>query len=215
MENIIECCQVTKRYRDVIPVNAVDLSVRKGEAAAISGESGSGKSTLLRLIAGLESPQEGQIFLMGKKWDSREPLFQRGIAMVFQEPALWNHMTVGQNVMFGMQGRNRSQKKELAQYLMEQLNIADLWRRYPYEISGGQAKRVSLARACGADRPVLLLDEPLSNLDEGSKAAALTLLQKEYKGKHTILYVTHSLDETADLCDTWYRMEQGHLKRER
>ncbi len=215
METAIECRQVSKRYPDVFPVQSVDLIVRKGEAAAISGESGSGKSTLLRLIAGLESPQSGQIFLMGREWGAREPLFCRGIAMVFQEPALWNHMTVGQNIMFGMQGKNKKQKKEFAIHLMEQLCIETLWRRYPYEISGGQAKRVSLARACGTERPILLFDEPLTNLDEESKEYALTFLKREYKNTHTILYVTHTLEETEGLCDSWYEMNQGNLTRRR
>lgn len=207
---MIKCQQVTKCYREVIPVNQVDLYVKKGESIAIFGESGSGKSTLLRLIAGLEEPNEGEILLDGKKWSTKEPLWQRDVALVFQEPALWNHMTVEQNISFGMRG-TRKEKKMFTQELMEALHISELGKRYPYEISGGQAKRVALARACGAKRSILLLDEPLSNLDEASKEIAIQFLLERYKGQCTIVYVTHNLEETSQLCDKWYKMKDGYL----
>lgn len=189
---------VTKRYGECSVLENFNLEVKAGEAVSIMGESGRGKTTLLRILAGLEQDYHGRVFLAGRQADGDLP-YKRNLAMTFQEPSLWNHMTVEGNIMFSL-GRRCGKAGALVEHVCRELDIADLLKRYPGEISGGQAKRVSLARALVSGREILLLDEPLSNVDEGRKEKILDFMRREYAGKKTIVYVSHDRDETAGLC---------------
>lgn len=189
---------VTKRYGDNLILKDWSLEIRAGEAVAVTGESGCGKTTLLRILAGLDSDYQGHVFLAGQPAD-RLPPCGRNLAMAFQEPVLWNHMTVEKNILFPL-GRPDKKARLLAEQICGELEIGGLMRRYPGEISGGQARRVSLARALLSGKGILLLDEPLSNVDEKTRERILDFLRREYVGKRTILYVSHDRDEVDFLC---------------
>ena len=167
------------------------------------GESGCGKSTFIRILAGLENADSGSVCLNGISMDERIPPNKRNIALVYQEPVLWNHMPVWKNIAYGMAKKD----KNVIYELMDALEIGGLEKRFPEEISGGQAKRVALARALAADKGILLLDEPLSNIDEKTKLKNLEYLVQNYKDRKTILYVTHSKMEADFLGCRQIRMD--------
>lgn len=205
---MIQAQDITKRYGELTVLSGLCLAVGPGELVSILGESGSGKSTLLRIIAGLETVDAGRLLLGGKP--PARALEKRGVAMTFQEPALWNHMTVEDNILYGSPLRGRQPRREEAAALAERLGIGELLKRYPYEISGGQAKRAALARAIACRKPVLLLDEPFANLDEKSKAIAMEAVRQCCAGM-TVLLVTHSREEAECLSQKRYQLERGRL----
>ncbi len=205
-DTAIELCSVSKSYGEKAVLDKVSLTVRRGEAVALTGESGCGKTTLLRIIAGLEEFDGGRLYLEGKEALSLAP-HRRNLAMVFQEATLWNHMTVYRNIAYGMKKKD----KQVVQELAECLKIDGLLDRYPGEISGGQAKRVSLARAFASDRDIFLLDEPLSNLDDGTREMVLQFIRERYVGKKTMIYVTHDRAEADGLGCLEYGMREGKL----
>ena len=206
---MIEAVNIEKKFGEVTVLDSLSLKVEEEEFVAILGESGSGKTTLLRVIAGLESMDGGQLFLHGRKPEPNP--MKRGVSMTFQEPALWNHMTVRDNILYGYPQRDRDRRRKKAEELSEYLGIADLLRRYPYEISGGQAKRVALARALACEKSILLLDEPFSNLDEKIRIMAMETVKKYCQGRMTVLLVTHRKEEADYLCTRQYHMETGKL----
>ena len=157
----------------------------------LTGASGCGKTTLLRLIAGFDLDYTGEIRIDGRTMTEKIQPRERDVAVVFQEPTLWNHMTIRKNLMYGMKQKD----DEAVQKIAEKLEIAELLDRYPEEISGGQAKRASLARALLADKKYLLLDEPLSNVDRKTKDIILDYLSEEVIGKKSVIYVTHDAEE--------------------
>ena len=187
MEKAIEVTNLCNQYSQEVLKN-FSLSVNEGEMVVLLGESGCGKSTFIRILAGLENADSGSVFLNGIFMDDRTPPNKRNIALVYQEPVLWNHMPVWKNIAYGMAKKD----KNVIYELMDALEIGGLEKRFPEEISGGQAKRVALARALAADKGILLLDEPLSNIDEKTKLKNLEYLVQNYKDRKTILYVTHS-----------------------
>lgn len=191
--------KVTRRYGDHGVLEEFSLKVDQGEAAALVGKSGCGKTTLLRILAGLDRGYQGHVFLGGEPADEKAPR-ERNLAMVFQEPALWNHMTVEENILFPLERRERKKALPRAQHICGELDIGDLMKRYPAQISGGQAKRVSLARALVSGKERLLLDEPLSNVDGKTREKVMDFLRREFIGKNTILYVTHDMGEAEYLC---------------
>lgn len=199
---------ITKRFGELTVLDGLSLTVAPGERAAILGESGSGKSTLLRIIAGLETADAGRLLLGGEP-PARE-LMRRGVSMTFQEPALWNHMTVEENILYGSPLRGREARREEAASLAGRLGVGELLKRYPYEISGGQAKRVALARAIACRKPILLLDEPFTNLDERIKRLAIEAVGACCAGR-TVLLVTHSREEADRLSQNQYHLEGGRL----
>lgn len=205
---MIQAQGITKRYGELTVLDGLCLAVEPGELVSILGESGSGKSTLLRIIAGLEEADAGRLLLGGKP-PAPEP-GKRGVSMTFQEPALWNHMTVEDNILYGCPLRGRQQRREQAALLAGRLGIGELLKRYPYEISGGQAKRVALARAIACRKPVLLLDEPFSNLDERIKGIAMDAV-RQFCAEMTVLLVTHSREEADCLSKKRYHLERGRL----
>ena len=169
----------------------VSFMVEDQKGMFLTGASGCGKTTLLRLIAGFDLDYTGEIRIDGRTMTEKIQPRERDVAVVFQEPTLWNHMTIRKNLMYGMEQKD----DEAVQKIAEKLEIAELLDRYPEEISGGQAKRASLARALLADKKYLLLDEPLSNVDRKTKDIILDYLSEEVIGKKSVIYVTHDAEE--------------------
>ncbi|MTH54076.1 ATP-binding cassette domain-containing protein [Bacillus mangrovi] len=192
------------------------LYMNKGEIIAILGESGSGKSTVLRLLAGLEIPQAGSISINGRQIAGDHtfiPPEKRGIGMVFQDYALFPHMTVEKNILFGLRHLKRMQKQERLAEMLELVNLSDYKKRYPYELSGGQQQRVALARALAPAPSLMLFDEPFSNLD----ASLQVKIRDELKGilkqtNSTSIFVTHDQADAAALADRTIFIKQGMVK---
>ena len=206
---------VEKRYGDVVAVQPMDLEVRPGELMVLVGPSGCGKSTLLRLIAGLEAPASGEVWIGGRRVDEVEP-GARDVAMVFQSYALYPHMTVARNLGFGLRVRG-TPRAELDRRVAETaaaLGLGDLLERKPGQLSGGQRQRVALGRAMVRDPGVFLFDEPLSNLD-----AELRLRTRdEIAALHrrlgtTMIFVTHDQVEALSLGQRVAVMDRGRLQQ--
>ena len=208
---------VTKIYdlarSDERAVDRVSLDVTRGELFFLLGPSGCGKSTLLRMIAGLTWPNDGRIFL-GDRDVTDAPARKRNTAMVFQNYALWPHMTVDQNVQFGpkMKGAGSAERKHIAQEYLGVVQMAELARRKPVQLSGGQQQRVALARALAAGPDCLLLDEPLSNLDAKLRLQMRGELRRIVKDTHaTAVYVTHDQKEALSMADRIAVMDAGQI----
>jgi ABC-type Fe3+/spermidine/putrescine transport system ATPase subunit len=209
---------VTKRFGSHRAVDSVFLEVAVGDAVVILGPSGCGKTTLLRLIAGLEVPDSGEISLNGTTVSglgrSMVPSHQRGIGFVFQDLALWPHLSVRKNLEFVL-GSVKTPRVERAARIQQALNlvrIEPLSARYPHELSGGEQQRVALARALVGQPGLLLLDEPLSSLDPELRTALraeLARLQRDLRV--TMVYVTHDTDDAAALADDVVEMRAGRI----
>ncbi len=202
---------LTKRFDDFTAVHELSLSVEKGEFVSLLGPSGCGKTTTLQMIAGLHEPTAGQIFLNSEDITRKKPS-QRGLGIVFQSYALFPHMTVFDNVSFGleMRGVDKAERKDRVLTALNQVKLGAFAHRYPKELSGGQRQRVALARALVIEPPVLLLDEPLSNLDAKLREdmqLELRLLQQNL-GVTTIL-VTHDQSEALSMSDRIVVMNEG------
>ncbi|MFC7692204.1 sulfate/molybdate ABC transporter ATP-binding protein [Paeniroseomonas aquatica] len=213
----IEIAGLTRRYAEVAALDAVDLSIRDGEFIALLGPSGSGKTTLLRALAGLEFPDAGSLHVHGRDL-ARVPARERGIGFVFQHYALFRHMTVFENVAFGLRIRPRRDRPGGAeitarvQRLLELVQIPELARRYPDQISGGQRQRVALARALAIEPRLLLLDEPFGALDaKVRKELRVWLRQLHDRLGITSIFVTHDQDEALDLADRVAVMRAGRV----
>src|SRR5690606_12284141 len=196
---------VSKRYGAITALDDLDLVIGEGEFVSLLGPSGSGKSTTLNLLAGLISADSGSIHI-GEREITHLPPEQRDLAMVFQNYALYPHMTVAENIAFPLEARKpRPDKADIArrvERVADTLGVGNLLARYPKEISGGQQQRVALGRAMVRDPRVFLLDEPLSNLD----ARLRVRMRRDLKELHrqlgsTIVYVTHDQSEAMTLSD--------------
>ena len=205
--------KVVKRFGAVTAVDRADLSVCDGELFTLLGPSGCGKTSLLRLLAGFYQPDEGEI-RFGERVVSGLPPYERNIGMVFQNYALWPHMTVAGNVAYGLKLRKLG-RAEIATRLAEGLrkvNLTGYESRYPGQLSGGQQQRVALARALVLNPDILLLDEPLSNLDAKIRVqvrAEIRKLQQELG--ITTIYVTHDQEEALSLSDRVAVMKEGRV----
>lgn len=197
----------------VTAVNHFDLAISHKEFVALVGPSGCGKSTVLRMIAGLEDISQGELFIGGKRANDLPPK-DRDIAMVFQNYALWPHMTVYQNMSFGLQLRKQS-KAEIDRKIIDvakALDIEPLFQRKPDALSGGERQRVALARAMMRDPAVFLLDEPLSNLDAKLRTSMRSELAKLHRRLGaTFLYVTHDQTEAMTMADRIVVMNSGSI----
>jgi len=206
---------LTKEFGQVTAVNDINLTVGDGEFLVLLGPSGCGKSTLLRMIAGLEFPTYGRI-MIGEKDVTRVIPKERDISMVFQNYALYPHMTIGENIKFPLESRGYK-KNEIEQKLKwasELLKISDLMDRKPVETSGGQRQRTALARALVRDPAAFLMDEPLSNLDAKLRHSAREeIRQFQNQVKITTIYVTHDQVEAMGLGDRIVIMEDGIIKQ--
>ena len=192
---MIEVQEIQKEFNGVKVLDGISFRVDDNNGLFIIGSSGCGKSTLLRIIAGFDYEYSGEISINGKKIDKKLSPNQRDIGIVFQDPTLWNHMTVKQNVSYGMMEKREERILEV----VNGLQIEHLLHKYPEEISGGQAMRVSLARALLSDKGNLLLDEPLSNVDVQTKQIIMDYLRKNYCNCKCIIYVTHDRGEVKEL----------------
>lgn len=204
---------LSKRFGTEHALDGVSLGVEPGECLGVLGPSGSGKSTLLRIVAGLESPDEGAVSLDGADI-TRRPAERRGMAMVSQRPLLFPHLSVQDNVAFSARvgGTRRRQARAAALPFLELTRLSGLGHRRPDELSGGQQQRVALARALAAQPSVLLLDEPFSALDGELKAEMHDLLRGIRDQLHpTVLLVTHDREEAASLADRIALVQHGRL----
>ncbi len=212
----IEITNLFKRFRKVVAVNRVHLEVEQGEMLTLLGPSGCGKTTTLRCIAGLETPDEGDIVIDGKPMLSQGfvPPAKRGIGMVFQNYAVWPHMKVHSNIAYGLKLQKipRDERRRRAREVLELVGLEGLEERYPAQLSGGQQQRVALARALVRNPKVLLLDEPLSNLDaklrEKMRFEIKSLVQRM---GITSVYVTHDQAEAMVISDRIAVMEAGNV----
>jgi spermidine/putrescine transport system ATP-binding protein len=210
-EPAVELANVTKCFDDVIAVNNVSLGIEDGEFFSLLGPSGCGKTTTLRMIAGFETPTEGEIYIQGELMGLTPP-FQRNTNMVFQNYALFPHMNVAENIGFGLEMK-KVPKEEIARRVEEALELVrlpGLGKRRPDQLSGGQQQRVALARAL-INRPgVLLLDEPLGSLDlKLRKEMQLELKDLQHRVGITFVYVTHDQEEALTMSDRIAVMDQG------
>jgi iron(III) transport system ATP-binding protein len=180
------------------------FSMEAGEHVGIAGPSGQGKSTLLRLIAGFEHPQKGTIVIDGRTvaaQNIRVNPEERQVGMVFQDYGLFPHMTVEQNIAYGLHRLKRDARQQRVEAMLELTRMRELARRYPYEISGGQQQRVAIARALAPNPKLLLLDEPLSNLDAALKVEIRGEMRELMdRTRATCLFVSHDLDDLRAVC---------------
>jgi sulfate/thiosulfate transport system ATP-binding protein len=206
---------VSKRFGDFVAVDDVSLEVDGGSLTALLGPSGSGKSTLLRIIAGLEYPDSGEIVLSGKDATALAPQ-KRNVGFVFQHYAAFKHMTVRENVAFGLRVRRRP-KMEIRDRVEELLNLVQLQGfgdRYPSQLSGGQRQRMSLARALAPEPKVLLLDEPFGALDARVRAELRDWLVRLHDVVHvTTVFVTHDQEEAMEVADQIAVLNHGRLEQ--
>lgn len=203
---------LTFRYTRGEPavIDRFSFSMQKGEIVGVLGPSGSGKSTLLRMIAGLEVPDSGQVVIDGQVMVSDSTCVEadkRGVGMVFQDYALFPHLTVAGNVAFGLHRFKRGARQQRLRHMLELVQLTDYAGRYPHELSGGQRQRVALARALAPQPSMLLMDEPFSSLDADLKAAIRSELRDILqRAEMTCLLVSHDEQDVGAICDRAIRI---------
>ena len=211
MSNAVIIKNAVKKYGDFIALKGVSLDIREGEFFTLLGPSGCGKTTLLRMIAGFNSIEGGE-FYFGDRLINAVPAYKRDIGMVFQNYAIFPHLTVEENVAYGLKAR-KVPKAEIAPRVkkaLELVQIGHLATRKPSELSGGQQQRVALARAFVIEPSVLLMDEPLSNLDAKLRVQMRTVIKKlQRKLGITTIYVTHDQEEALAISDRIAVMKDG------
>jgi iron(III) transport system ATP-binding protein len=206
---------ICKKYGSFTAVPNLNFRIEPGELVTLLGPSGCGKTTTLRMLAGLEHPTSGSIKIGGKDVTNL-PANERDVAMVFQSYALFPHMTVAQNVQYGLVsgGMNKKEAEGKAEEGLELVGLGGYGERLPSELSGGQQQRVAVARALVLEPQVLLLDEPLSNLDARLRRQVRTDIREiQQKLNLTALYVTHDQDEALAVSDRVVIMKEGHLEQ--
>lgn len=221
MSLAIEIKNLTKIYGKIAALNSVNLSIKLGEFLVLLGPSGCGKTTLLRCIAGLETPDEGQIIIGDQTvFDSERgitvPSGKRKVGMVFQSYALWPHMTVNENIGFGLWLQKLPTKEARSQVdgVLRDLGMEGLGNRYPSELSGGQQQRVAVARLLATKPPVFLMDEPLSNLDARLRLDMRSELKRlHYRLGVTTVYVTHDQTEAMTMANRVVVMNAGQIQQ--
>lgn len=214
---LIECRGVTKRFGGVVALDEVSLRLMPGEVLSILGASGCGKTTLLRVIAGFEAVDGGELYLQSSLVSNAEhhqPPERRNIGMVFQEYALFPHLTVAQNVAFGLNGMSKDEQQHRTQDALELVRLDTLHARYPHELSGGQQQRVALARTLAPSPIAVLLDEPFSNLDAGMRQDVRQEVEAILRGKGiAAMFVTHDREEAFAFADRVGVMSAGRLEQ--
>ena len=211
----IAVLDVTKRFNGFTALNDVSVVIPEGSLTALLGPSGSGKSTLLRVIAGLEEPDIGQVRIAGEDV-TQQPARARGVGMVFQHYAAFKHMTVWDNVAFGLtvQKRPRAEIKERVRELLELVQLEGLAKRYPAQLSGGQRQRMALARALAVEPSVLLLDEPFGALDARVRKELRAWLRRLHDEVHvTTIIVTHDQEEAMEVAGQIVVLNDGRIEQ--
>ena len=214
-ETMIDLVSIGKNYGDFKVIESISLSISKGEFVVLVGPSGSGKSTLLRMIAGLEEISSGECWINGNMVNHLAPK-HRGIAMVFQNYALYPHMTVYDNLAFALkvQGLNSKEISPRVLEIAKIVQLGDYLKRKPAQLSGGQRQRVAMARAMIRDTRLFLFDEPLSNLDAQLRTQMRVEIRKLHnKLNATSIYVTHDQTEAMTLADRIVVLDGGHIEQ--
>jgi sulfate transport system ATP-binding protein len=212
---VIEVRAVSKRFGSFLALDGVTATAKKGSLTALLGPSGSGKSTLLRVIAGLETPDEGRVVIGGADVTGRPPQ-ERGVGFVFQHYAAFKHMTVAENVAFGLRIRRRPRAEVRARVeeLLALVQLEGLAGRYPAQLSGGQRQRMGLARALAVDPEVLLLDEPFGALDARVRKDLRAWLRRLHdETQTTTIIVTHDQEEAMEVADEVVLMARGRVEQ--
>jgi len=218
--NAIKFQQISKQFDDQTVLHDLSMEIRTAERVVLAGLSGCGKTTILRLIAGFLAPDTGKVWIQGncvsEPGTILVPPERRNIGMVFQDLALWPHMTVKQNLTFGLRAKKipASEQDARIHQLMKIMNMSETLHKYPGNLSGGQQQRVALARALILQPGILLMDEPLSSLDEMLRQQ----LKQEILKLHetlgfTLVYVTHRQDEVKELGSSVFYLQKGHIEK--
>ena len=211
----VELVEISKTYGAVSVIEHLDLAIADGSFTVFVGPSGCGKSTLLRMIAGLEPITRGEVRINGKRANDADPI-ERGVAMVFQNYALYPHMTVEQNIGFSlrMAGLSKTEIAERVLVAAKTLQVEQLLKRKPAQLSGGQRQRVAIGRAIVRDPEVFLFDEPLSNLDAELRVSMRVEIAKLHQQLgSTMIYVTHDQTEAMTLADKIVVMRDGRIEQ--
>ncbi len=221
MSSAIAIESITLKYAGKLVIDGLSLTVEPGEVLALLGPSGSGKTSVLRVVLGFATPETGTVRLAGEIASREGRLLvlpeDRGLAVVFQDLALWPHLTVAGNLAFGLQskGVSRSEREARIRAMLGRVGLAGKENSHPGQLSGGERQRVAIARALVVEPRAVLLDEPLSNLDVGLKRELLAIFRDLLKeNRTTALYVTHDLREAAALGDRIAVMERGRVVQE-
>jgi sulfate transport system ATP-binding protein len=207
--------RATRRFGDFTALDEVSVEIPSGSLTALLGPSGSGKSTLLRVIAGLERPDAGTVAIDGRD-ATATPTQRRGVGFVFQHYAAFKHMTVRENVAFGLKVRRRpkAEVRRRVDELLELVQLPGLADRYPSQLSGGQRQRMALARALAVEPSVLLLDEPFGALDAGVRKDLRAWLRRLHDDVHvTTVFVTHDQEEAMEVADRIVVMNHGRVEQ--
>lgn len=211
----LEMKNINKTFDGFQASNDVSFSVKKGDLAALLGPSGSGKTTILRMIAGLDTPDSGDIIINNARVNSL-PGSKRGIGFVFQNYALFRYMTVADNIAFGLevQKKSKAEIKTRVDELLELIAMKDLGKRYPHQLSGGQRQRVAFARALAPNPLLLLLDEPFAAIDAKVRRELRTWLKDMIeKIGITSIFVTHDQEEAMEVADTIIVTNLGRVEQ--
>lgn len=195
-----------------------NLHIEKGDIVCILGESGSGKSTVLRIISGLEEPSSGNIIINNEVIVNENTFVlpeKRGVGMIFQDYALFPHMTVEENIKFGLKKLSKSEKDERVEKMLNLVNLNEYGKRYPHELSGGQQQRVAIARAVAPNPSLLLLDEPFSNLDAHLQNKIREELKSIIKkAEITSIFVTHNVEDAKAVADKVIILKDGQIEKQ-
>lgn len=204
---------VSKTFDGKAVLKDISLTISHGDRVALTGRSGSGKTTLLRLIAGLDFPDSGEIYIDGKLASAAGRIILaphlRNCGLVFQSSALWPHMNVSQNIVFGIEASRRG---EMLPDILARTGITHLAKRMPDTLSGGEKRRVAIARTLAATPAILLMDEPLTNLDDKTKSAMVELFENTLNGSDTtLIYVTHDIGEIDGVQGAHLEILEGQV----
>lgn len=212
INNISHSYDKNERY----VVENFSLSLNSGEIVCLFGPTGCGKTTLLRIIAGLEKQTKGSIVVNSKIFSNEEvflPPEERNIGMMFQDNALFPHLKVEENILFGIQSLKPDEKKSTLNFLLKNMSIKDISKSYPHQLSGGEKQRVALARSIAPKPNILLMDEPFSELDDAMKSKLLDLTLTSLKKQNiTAVVVTHNASDARKMADKLAIMENGKLR---